>query len=618
MRFLVCVKQVPVIARLEFDLEARTVRRDGVPTEVSAFDVRALLKAIELRDAHGGEVVVLTMGPPQADEALDYCLALGADRAVHLCDPCFAGADTLATARVLAAAAQREQADLILLGRHSVDAETSQVGPELAELLGLPQITGARTLQFSADGSSIDAERETDHGFDTVRSKLPVVVTVAEDIAAERFPRKAEREAARAKPRVLLGSADLGVDPAQVGASGSPTWVAALRPVSTQRLGRTIVADSPAMAAEQLVDILVAHHGLFSTWKIPGATTQPSPSGPVDRRGPNGLWAVVEYAGSELRPVSLEILAKLRQLADRTGGTVSAIVLGRRPGQEVAQMAAAGAEHVWYTQAAQAQESVGVATHVLADAIAAHRPGAILFAATTFGRDVAPRLAARLGLGLTSDCIDLDLDIDGRLEQHKPVFGGSVIAPILSRTSPEMATLRPGVLPLPEFNEHGACTIESLPAVKPASDIDPIVLKRESTGDAAAALDHAEIVIGIGMGVGHAAAIEPLDPLIRVLGATVCATRDVTNAGWLPRQYQVGLTGRSISPKLYIGLGIRGAFEHLVGLRRAGIIVAINKNPKAMIFKHADYGIVGTLEEVVPPLLAALERSAVDVRAERD
>src|SRR5262249_40848797 len=148
MRLVVCVKYVPVLAQLRFDRETRRLVREGVRGEASSFDVRALLGALRLRAANGGEVVVLTMGPPAAREALVHCLALGADRGVHLCDQALAGSDTLATARVLAAALRREEPDLILLGRASVDAETGQVGPEVAELLDLPQATAVRRLEL--------------------------------------------------------------------------------------------------------------------------------------------------------------------------------------------------------------------------------------------------------------------------------------------------------------------------------------------------------------------------------------------------------------------------------------------------------------------------------------
>src|SRR5436190_2189640 len=172
MLIAVCIKQVPVVSALQFDPQTKTLKREGVRTEVSSFDVRALLKGLELRAAHGGEVVAVTMGPPQAREALGECLALGADRGVHLCDRAFAGADTLATARALAAALRREPFDLVLCGRASVDAETAQVGPEVAELLGLPQVCCARALTVDEAARTFTAERETDDGSETVTGAL--------------------------------------------------------------------------------------------------------------------------------------------------------------------------------------------------------------------------------------------------------------------------------------------------------------------------------------------------------------------------------------------------------------------------------------------------------------
>src|SRR5262245_14490223 len=175
MRIAVCVKYVPVLSALRFDPETRRLVRAGVPGEVSGFDVRACLAATTLRAAHGGEVVVLTMGPDGARDGLVECLALGADRGVHLLDRAFAGSDTLATARVLAAALRRETPDLMLLGRASTDAETGQVGPEVAELLGVPQVTCVRRLTIDAAARTFTAERATDEGFETVSGALPVV-----------------------------------------------------------------------------------------------------------------------------------------------------------------------------------------------------------------------------------------------------------------------------------------------------------------------------------------------------------------------------------------------------------------------------------------------------------
>ena len=606
MRYAVCVKQVPVIARLEFDPNSKTLRRDGVPTEVSSFDVRALIRALELRDETGGEVVVLTMGPPQAQEALDYCLALGADRSLHLCDPAFAGADTLATARTLARALAKEAPDVVLLGRYSVDAETSQVGPELAEMLGFPPILAAHRLEVDHLTRSVTAECETDDGYVSVRATLPVVVTAAEDLAAERFPRKADREAAAAKPRQTLSLAELGGRREEYGAAGSPTWVAAIRPISDGRMARIFDTTTDPGAVAAVATILVDEHGLFSNeWRLPADDTTALPTHAVERRLPNDLWCVYATRAGRIDDVALEIVARLRELADRSGGSVAAVVFDNAAEQEVAKLAGAGADRVLLAPIDGRSGSQRVA--LLATAIRERSPGALVFPATTFGRDLAPRVAARLGLGLTSDCVDLDWDEEGRLLQLKPAFGGSIVAPILSRTIPELATVRPGVLPPATAIAARPLVVEPLAAAAtdaPGRDVEVIGFR--STLDASGHLDGAAVVLGIGKGVGGPEGIDALAPLIEVLGASLCATRDVTDAGWLPRQLQVGLTGRSITPKLYIGLGIRGAFEHMVGLRRAGIIVAINKNPKAMVFKHADYGIVGEIASVVPQLTELL------------
>src|SRR5262249_1676266 len=168
LHIIVCVKQVPEVAELTFDHQKRTVVRDGVKNVLNPFDRRALAEAIRIARIGGGEVTALTMGPPQAKEVLIECLAAGADAAVHLVDKAFAGSDTLATARALAAAIARRRFDLILCGRYSVDAETGQVGPEIAELLDIPHVTGVCKLSFECAPGRLIAERETDDGFETI------------------------------------------------------------------------------------------------------------------------------------------------------------------------------------------------------------------------------------------------------------------------------------------------------------------------------------------------------------------------------------------------------------------------------------------------------------------
>jgi electron transfer flavoprotein alpha subunit len=606
MKIIVLVKQVPVVSAMKLDPETKTLKREGVPLEVSSFDVRALLKAVELRDAHGGEVVALTMGPPQARAALEHCLALGADRGVHLVDRAFAGADTLATARALALALKKEGGDLILCGRYSTDAETGQVGPEVAEFLDIPQVTAV--CKLTVNGQTLTVERETDSGFETVECSLPALLSATEDLAPEKFPNKADKEKAKEKPIQELTANDLSSDLSQFGAAGSPTWVESVQTVEVAREKKILEGDLSTQ-----VDILVQRlldHGLFGKWK--GDDAAGGDGQPLRKpAGGKAVWVVAETAGEVLLPVTLELLGKANELALKYGGEVGVLLLGWDIDQHTATLAIHGADVVYLVQNRRLEQySTDLYTALLVRAIQEHKPGIVLFGSTMIGRDLAPRVAARLGLGLTGDCVDLDVNDKGQLLQYKPAFGGNIVAPILSRTSPEMATVRPGMLKRARPNPARQARIEMISLGDTVTDRVKIIAQTGTDAGKAAALDSADISIGVGKGIGGTANLPVIEQLADVLGgAPLAATRDIVDLGWLPRQHQVGLTGRAVAPKLYFAIGIRGAFEHTVGIRRAGLVVAINKNQKALIFQNADIGIVGDYAEVVPLLTTKLKEA---------
>src|SRR6185369_1412568 len=235
MKIAVCIKQVPEVAEIRFDPETNTIVREGVPNVVNPFDRRALAEAIRLRDLDSGDVLVITMGPPQAREALIGCLAAGADRAIHLVDKAFAGSDTLATARALALALGREDCDLIFCGKYSVDAETGQVGPELAEMLDWPQVTGVTKLELSDNRKALTAERETDDGFETIECGLPAVLTAAERLIRPIKVKEPQLDAGRKKPIQEISAVELSRDTSIFGFSGSPTWVKEIRSLARTR-----------------------------------------------------------------------------------------------------------------------------------------------------------------------------------------------------------------------------------------------------------------------------------------------------------------------------------------------------------------------------------------------
>ncbi len=608
MHFVVCIKQVPVVSAMTFDLETKTLKREGVPLEVSSFDIRALLKAVELRDRHGGEVTVLTMGPPQAKKALEHCLALGADRAIHLVDGAFRGSDTLATARALSLAIRRLPYDLVLCGRNSTDAETGQVGPEVAELLDIPQITGVRRIEIEPAARALRAERETDAGTETVEASLPALLTATEDLVPERFPTRSDREQAKGKPIEEMTARALTDDLSLFGFDGSPTWVTGIESVETTRAQRMIQKDSLRGAVDLLVRELV-DRGLFGRWGDEPSGEEDDVNLPRGRAGKT-VWVVGEILRDEVRTVTLELLGKAVELAAKVEGEVTALLIGRDLGRYAPTLAAYGADTVYLAD----DPALGLYTTdahaaILTRVIRELQPTFLLLPSTATGRDLAPRVAARLGLGLTGDCIDLDVDGEGRLVQMKPAFGGNIVAPILSKTAPAMATVRPGILKARRPDGSRRARMERIATDGLGAARTRVLADHPEPAVQAARLETSEVVVGVGMGIGGPENLPVIEALADVLDAPIATTRDVNDAGWLPRQHQVGLTGRAIAPQLYFAIGVRGASEHVVGIRKAGIVVAINTDPKARIFQAADYGVLGDFREVVPLLTEALTRA---------
>ncbi len=628
LTMVVCIKQVPLLSALRFDPETRRLVREGVPLEVNELDVYALSEAVRLREIYGGEVIAITMGPPQAREALAAALAIGADRAIHLSDRPFGGADTAATARTLALAIQRiieapaasgrsKKVDLIFCGRHSIDAETAQVGPEMAEFLNIPQISAVQKIDIQMRNGTreVIATRETDDGNETLTAPLPVLLTAAERLNQGIWPDEAAiRDQGTQNERFQsVTAADLKADLNLLGQKGSPTWVTDVVADTQARAGRIIAEGDPASTIELLLEHLAAR-GLLNqgTAEESAASTKTHHAAPLRQGHPlpdRAVWVVAEQDQKNIRHISLELLGKGNELAAAIQGELAAILIGGPAiARHVQAVAAYGAERVYMaTDPALERYTTDGYAAVLARAIQSYAPAIVLLGSTADGRDLAPRVAARLNLGLTGDCIDLTIDEQQRLVQHKPAFGGSIISYILSNTTPAMATLRPGMLHAAQPDFARTAYVTALPTNKIAEQIRTTVVERNYQDTGVAALESASIILGVGMGMGSPAEYAPLHRLAELLRAAIGATRNVTDQGWLPKQKQIGLTGRAVAPRLYLALGIRGAAEHIAGIRKAGYVVSINKNKRAPIFRHSDIAIVGDVHELLPILIARLE-----------
>ncbi len=603
LKIAVCIKQIPLVEEANFDAATRTIKRDG-PNVTSAFDLRAISLAVELKNRHGADTTVVTMGPPQARDALLDALAMGMDHAVHLEDRAFAGADTLATARALAIWLARGNFDLILLGKYSLDAETGQVGPEIAELIGAAQITGARKLEI--DGRRLRAERESDEGFEEIEAAMPAVITCAERIAQPVKLKPGASEEAKSKPIQSVRAAELGGDPKEFGLAGSPTWVQEVRAVATPKTECKFIdsTDAERAAAEVMsaLETIGALNPRAHNRRSIGSARRAS-------KRSHDLWIVCEtdLEGRVTRG-TLELLSRGDELASRLGGALVAVGFGGAISRHAELLAGFGADQVLIVEhPALVPYTPETAAEAVAKLVLTHAPWGILIGATERGRDWGPRLAARLSLGLTGDAIAIELDSEHRMVALKPAFGGNIVASIYSKTFPQMATVRPGVLELAAPSQVKDAEIwiarpELSPPksrlIKAHSILDPTI----------APLEGAEVVVGIGMGIGGPDGVARACAFARVLGAAICATRRVTDNGWVPRNLQVGLTGKSIDPRLYIALGVRGAPNHTCGLKRADTIVAINNDADAPIFERANIGLVADWDSVLPAFQDAFQR----------
>ena len=569
------------------------LQREGVELEMNAYCRRAVSKGVELAAAHGGRCVVFTLGPPAAEDILREAVAWGADEGLLVSDPAFAGSDTLATAKALAAALRHHGSwDLILVGRNSIDADTGQVGPQVAELLDLPFAGGVRQLKLAEGIAEVTCEQ--DDGWRTCQVRLPAVLSTAERLCAPCKVPPEGRSEVSADRLHRVNAADLG--PGPWGSAGSRTDVGTVRSMDIDRRG-VVLSGTAADQVAEAVSLLSSWGALLTLGHREGHDPVSAAPGieavePASGGTGPGILVVTEPGRARL---TRELLGEAAHLAAGLDGLVTAIgpaPLGARC------LAEWGADAALELMGAGVEEDVAAA---VADWCKGHQPWAGFIPGTLWGREVAARVAVRLDAGLTGDAVGFGVD-HGRLVSWKPAFGGRLVAAITARSPLQLATVRPGILSLRTPRVvAGAIEAEGI-TLRPRGRLG---VTGEGRDDEVEALLTANTVVSVGTGVSPDD-YPKLQPLIRSLDAELAASRKVTDKGWLPRARQVGLTGQSVDPALFIAVGVSGKFNHMVGARGAGTIVAINNDPGAPVFDWVDIGIVADWQEVVPRLTAAL------------
>lgn len=334
-----------------------------------------------------------------------------------------------------------------------------------------------------------------------------------------------------------------------------------------------------------------------------------------------GVYVFAQQVDNELCNIAFELIGKGKDLAADLGTEVTAVLIGSDVKGLADELAAYGADKVIVVDDPELKDyRTEPYTHALASVIETYKPEIVLVGATAIGRDLGPKVSARVKTGLTADCTVLEIGdfplnpLPNQEQKHnqllmtRPAFGGNTIATIACpNTRPQMATVRPGVMQKREKIEGAKAVVEEFnPGFTPNSQYVEILKVVKAVNDVADIMD-AKILVSGGRGVGSAENFKLLEDLAEVLGGTVSCSRAVVDSGWKPRDLQVGQTGKTVRPNVYFAIGISGAIQHVAGMEESDIIIAINKDETAPIFDVADYGIVGDLNKILPQLTSNLK-----------
>ncbi len=695
--YIVLVKQVPDVTQITdnaFDPESGTLIRSRLASVINELDSQALAFANYMKRLSGngdGKVICLSMGPPMAEEVLRYSLARCADTVVLLTDKALGGADTVATANPLAFAIRKIAKEIlkgssdyyVVCGMQSVDGDTAQVPPQIAEELGLPCIAYVTGAEFK--NGRFEFTRIISGGSQVVAAKkLPAVVTVAK----YEYPLFATFTRTRwANKTHLYNWGSSAINAAFIGVPGSKTSVIRVFPPGKSSRKCKQVQDVKSLA-KLLVESFKSGNGQGGKGSDTKVTRYVLPNRRADKfdRSFEGtkkekedyefltgkfreigikdvnridqtskekilatsgerfhkkaledmiegfklaepaykgeVWVVAEHADGVVHPATFELIGKARDLADSLETKVGVCIAGYNVEPPARELIYAGADNVYIIEDKLLRVFDPTAHRkAVADAISTYWPQIVLFAATPLGRMLAPMVSYRVSCGLTADCTGLDIRDNSRnglvgiLMQTRPALGGNVMATIRTKNSKsQMATARPGVMKrLPPDNSRTGKIIRHNVQLS-ESDVSLQIIKTElGTGQVNFS---AEVVVSGGKGMQSRDNYEQLvgalcEGLQKKLNTTIerGASRAAVEQGFIERVHQVGQTGTSIGPKLYVALGISGAIQHMIGVANTETIVAINSDPNAPILKQCDYYVVGTVEDTIPMLVAELEAS---------
>ncbi len=577
-------------------------------------------------------MIACSMGPVSFENALKTAISMGYDEAYLLSDRKLGGSDTYATGlslstmlRQMGFSKDSKEPFVIVAGRQTSDGDTAHVPSQVAESLGIPQATFVERIEANDDGT-ITARRIIEGGYQMLKLRMPCVISFTPTGIKPRKPSLLGAIKANHSKVTVKSVDDIGMsEEAQklIGINGSPTIVAGIENIESDR---PPVVMASGQNQDQLVDSLIENikkGGNTLVKKEVKEKKEVDTTGfeVVDLRGENkGILTWAEVVGDKIARPSIELLTPARHLADQLGGDtkITTVLIGKNVRPLAQTLFEHGADRVVVVENDKLEEYLILPfAEIITQIIQKQKPEIALFAATTAGRELAPRIGMKTGSGVTADCTGLEIGdyIDKKnkrivrpiLHSRRPTYGESKLATILGFVYPQISTARAGTFAVPQRVEGRKGEISEFVPELSENTFSTQILDTVRGEGGLASLFEADIIVAGGRGtVGdELKLVKELAEALKAQGlkAEWACSRVVVDEGYAEYARQIGQTGKTVRPKVYVAIGISGAIQHIAGIKESGKVIAIDQNPKASIFRYADFGLCGMYQDIVPELI---------------
>lgn len=623
------IKQVPLPTEMRMGDDGLMDRTKA--KSIINIDCQFGLEAgLQLKKQHpDARLIVCSMGPGSFEVALRTAISMGYDEAYLLSDRKLGGSDTFATGlaistmlRHLGFTKDSKDPFIILAGRQTSDGDTAHVPSQVAENLGIPQATFVESVKADGEGNVI-AKRIIEGGYQMMKLPMPCTISLTPTGIPPRKPSLIGAIKARNSSITVFGIDDIGLGTEKIGLTGSPTIVANVVNIVSERAPITMSEGHNDAA---LVDSLISNFKkggniLEKKEKVEKKVSE-APDFPYydNRNGAKGIITWAEIANGKIARPSIELLTPARKLADQLGNDtkIMTLLIGKNVRDLSPVLFEHGSDEVIIVEDDKLEEYLVLPfASIFAQVIKERNPEIALFAATTSGRELAPRIGVKTGSGVTADCTGLEIgEYVNRKEKlinkpilfsRRPTYGESKLATILGFVYPQISTARAGTFEVPVKMEGRTGIISTFKPKLTDKEFTVEILKTVRGEGGLQSLFEADIIVSGGRGtVGDGLElIKKLAEALKEKGikAEWSCSRVVVDEGFSEYARQVGQTGKTVRPKVYVAVGISGAIQHLAGMKESEKIIAIDHNPKASIFHFADFGIVGEYQDILPELI---------------